>query len=414
MRRVALAAAVLFAAGTLAAADTGGAGMDYRVVETQYGPWIHLNDWQIADGEGEIHGPGGTLQILTDETADVVRNNYPLPGGGDVEIKLSFNFERAEDGSSAVFYFNKNRDGIGFRVQVGADGVQAWHKDDLVYEGAPISTARDAVHDLTLVTLGESWAISLNGERIAEGDLEPPWTDSEGRLGVVVEDAGLRIITCEENFIVHDVDYPTWERDELLYEETFGAASIAENWVTNGEASTVAEDAVTWNAMSNNILRQRFTGPIAVDCRVTPQEDSPKERDTGLVTDAIFIWMMDNPDGDLFEFMEGLESASLMNYIELPFYWVDLGGTNNLTTRLRRNPHRRMIRQFDTRPRLLKRYHTYDVTMVQNGHVLEFWVDGERWVQAYDPTPLSEGHIGFRAYVAGLKLHDLKVWRIRE
>ncbi|MFO7946823.1 MAG: DUF6250 domain-containing protein [Armatimonadota bacterium] len=388
--------------------------MDYRTIETHYGPWIHFNDWQLTDGEGELHSPGGTIQILTDGTADVVRNEYPLPGGGDLEFNISFNFERADADSSAMFYFDKNRDGIGFQVKIGADGVEALHKDEVVYTGKPLSMQRDAVHEITLVTLGESYGIHLDGECIAEGHLDPPYTENEGRLGVIVENAGLRIITCEENFIVHDVDYPEWERGELLYEEQFGQESFDKNWVTNGEAPTVSDDQIIWNPTSVNMMRQHFEGPIAIDCRVTPQEGSLKDRDTGMVTDAIFIWMMEHPEADLFQYMQELETASLFNYIELPFYWVDFGGTNNQTTRFRQNPHRHMIRQFDSRPRLLKRYHTYDITMVQNGNIVEFWVDGERWIQTWDPTPLTEGYIGFRAYVAGLAVHDLKVWRIHE
>lgn len=386
--------------------------MEYRVIETSYGPWIHFRDWRLADGEGELHAPGGTVQILTDTTADVVRDNYPLPGGGDVETTLTFNFERAHAGSAATFYLNRSREGTGFRVRFDADGVRAHHMDELVYEGAAVSMERPAVHELKLVTLGDAWALALNGEQIAEGRLEPEDAANTGQPGVIVQDAGVRVLTCEESFIAHDVDFPQWQRGELLYEETFGADAIAENWVVNGEAPAVAGDSVTWNAMSVNMLQKRFEGPIAIDCRVTPQEDSPKERDTGLVTDAIFIWMMEHPDGDLFEFMRGLDSASLLNYMELPFYWVDFGGTNNLTTRVRKNPHRHMVRQFDDRPRLLKRYHTYDVTMVQNGHINEFRVDGECWAQWWDPAPLTEGYIGFRAYVAGLRLHELKVWRI--
>jgi len=165
--------------------------------------------------------------------------------------------------------------------------------------------------------------------------------------------------------------------------------------------------------MSVNMLTKHFDGPIAVDCMVTPGTDSEQKRDTGMVTDAIFIWMMSKPDGDLFEYMRQLESASLAHYMDLPFYWVDFGGTNNQTTRLRRNPHRRMIRQLNTRPYLLKRDHTYDVTLVQNGKTGEFWVDGERWIQFRDPTPHTHGHIGFRAYTASLAVHSLKVWRIQ-
>ncbi|MBD3293157.1 MAG: hypothetical protein GF393_09550, partial [Armatimonadia bacterium] len=273
-----LCAIAMMAACTVSAADNGGAPMDYRIIETNYGPWIHFRDWTLADGEGELHPPGGTVQVLTEGTVDVVRDNYPLPGGGDVETTLTFNFERADADSSATFYFNRSREGTGFRVRFDADGVRAHHMEEPVYEGDAVSMERPVVHELTLVTLGDAWALALNGKQIAEGRLEVTDGANEGQLGVIVEDAGVRLITCEESFIAHRVDFGEWERGELLYEESFGADSVAENWVVKGEAPTVADDSVTWNAMSVNMLRERFEGPIAIDCRVTPQEDSPKER----------------------------------------------------------------------------------------------------------------------------------------
>ncbi|MFO7976522.1 MAG: hypothetical protein R6V12_18025 [Candidatus Hydrogenedentota bacterium] len=127
-----------------------------------------------------------------------------------------------------------------------ADGVEALHKDDVVYIGKALSMERDAVHGITLVTLGESYATHLDGQCIAEGHLDPPYSGNEGRLGVIVKNAGLRIITCEGNFIVHDVDYPQWERGELLHEEEFGQDSFDKDWVTNGEAPTVSDPTATW------------------------------------------------------------------------------------------------------------------------------------------------------------------------
>ena len=66
-------------------------------------------------------------------------------------------------------------------------------------------------------------------------------------------------------------------------------------------------DAFEFNPMSNSILKQRFDSPIAVDFAATPVPDP--ERFTAWVTDAIFIWMIDAPGQDLFEYMAGLPDA---------------------------------------------------------------------------------------------------------
>jgi len=135
------------------------------------------------------------------------------------------------------------------------------------------------------------------------------------------------------------------------------------------------------------------------------------------VSDAIFIWMIDRPDGGFSEFLRERNErgdAGLQGLMPLPFYWVDFGGTNNVTTRMRKDPHRHMIRQFTDRPRLLERDRTYGITCVQNGRFVEFHVDGEPMVRAYDEHPLTSGHVGFRAFITDLKVESLKVWRIAE
>ena len=394
---------------TVAESALGGMQMNYRVIEEHYGPEIHFNDWETKGGE--LVSAGGTLQIFAEATATVTRNDYPLAGGGDIELSLSFNLERIGDDGSLTVQFNSRRRGaVGFQVIIDKQHVTALHKDKEVFKGDSPSTDKDASHTVKLATLAESYAIYLNGECLASGQMDPPFAENEGRLRLIVHDADVRVIDCEESFIVHDVGFPGWERTELLYEEKFGEASLASNWVCTGEAPEFREDCGLFNPMSVCALKQRFEGPIAVDCIATP---SPTEEFSAGVTDAIFIWMLDKPDGDLVEYMEGLPDGSLSHYMPLPFYWVDFGGTNNKTTRMRKNPDRQMVRQFSDRARLLDRGKSYQVTLVQNGNVIEFWVDEERWIQIYDPTPLSSGHVGFRAYVAGLTIGELKIWRIK-
>ncbi len=64
------------------------------------------------------------------------------------------------------------------------------------------------------------------------------------------------------------------------------------------------------------------------------------------------------------------------------------------------------------RARLVRRGATYRITMGQNSDVIEFWVGGQCWVQRHDPYPLTTGHVGSRAFIADVKLSELKVWRI--
>ena len=400
-------AALMMVHGVLAA-GSGGGTMDYRVIERHYGPEMHLNDWQSADAK--VVCAGGTVQVLAGETATVTRNDYPLPGGGDIELALTFNFERiGQDGGLAVQFNCPRKGAAGFEVTMDARHVAILHKDKEVFKGEPISTDGEAVHAVKLVTLDEQYAVFVDEDCLASGRMEPPFTENEGRLRCVVRDADVRLIACEESFIARDVTFPEWKRSELLYEEAFGTEALSRNWACNGEKPQVAEDCYVFMPMSVNMLRQRFKGPLAVDCVVTPM---PTDDFTAGVTDAIFIWMMDKPGGDLPAHMEGLPDAGLGGYMPLPFYWVDFGGTNNKTTRMRKNPHRHMVRQFHDRARLLQRNKTYEVTLVQNGSFVEFWVDGECWIQRHEQHPLTEGHVGLRSFVAGLKLSSLKIWRL--
>lgn len=390
-----------------AAGDVAAPRVAYRVIERHYGPDIRFNDWQ-AEG-AEIVCAGGALLASTRTECTVTRNDYPLPGGGDVRLGLTFSLERIGPEGALTVHFNRQPRGPdGFRVRIDPACVSVTHNGREVHRSqASISVAQE--HVAELVTLGEDYAVSLDGVHLAAGRMDPPFNENEGRLALELSDAEVWVLACEESFIVADREFPQWRRTELLYEETFGRQALADNWVCNGEQPAVTDDAFTFTHMSVNVCRERFEGPIAVDCVVAPM---PTQEYSAGVTDLICIWMIDRPEGDLFEYMAKLPGADLAHYLPLPFYWVDFGGTNNKTTRLRRNPHRHLVRQFNDRARLLRRDATYHITMVQNSDVIEFWVDGHCWIRRHDPHPLTAGHVGFRAFIADVKLSELKVWRI--
>ncbi|MBT4822151.1 MAG: hypothetical protein HON70_40970 [Lentisphaerae bacterium] len=389
--------------------------MQYRVEETQCGPDIVYNDWRIQTGRKER--AGGAVHFFAEPKALVKWDTYPYGGGGDVETVLAFGFDRFGPDGRLSIRFNdrrRTRDVIeGFRVIIDSRHVSVYCRDIQIGQRPTGEIDRHRVVRVRLATLAESYALWLDDDVLAQGRMSAPFTDNEGDFLLELENADMRLLTFTERFIAADLDVPTWQRGELLYREAFGARSLAENWIVNkgepGSGVDVVDGAFVFRHMSNSFIAQRFEGSVVMDCTATPVPTS--EKSAG-ITDAIFIWMLDCPDGELAEFLAEQEGASLGNLTDLPFYWVDFGGTNNVTTRLRKNPRRHMIRQFTDRARLLERDRSYRVSVVQNGHFVEFWVDGKRWMAAYDPDPHSAGHVGFRAYCADLRVESIEVWRV--
>lgn len=396
--------------------------MKYRVAEKYYGPDLRPGDWK---GEGcQIAPNTDKLRIQTDAAAIVTRTDYRYGGGGDVEISVTFQVDRLEPKGAFTIHFNraqKNPDASGFRLTIDNEHVVLFARDRECVRQKQTLSQSNIPHTVRLVTLDESYAVFLDGECLTEEHLAAtgwpdafppslPLMDNEGWTSFIVKNADVRVLRFEECFIVHDVVFPSWERTELLHEEPFTAKSIREDWVCNGMAPLPVSDGCVFQHLSVTALKRRLDGPIAIDFLATPM---PTAEFSAGVTDAIFIWMMDKPGGNLIEYMRSLPDANLGHYLPLSFYWVDFGGTNNATTRLRRNPHRRLIRQFVDPGRLLERNRSYRTTLAQNGNMTEFWVDGSPWIQTWDPSPLRSGHVAFRAFVSGLKVGGLKIWRIR-
>jgi hypothetical protein len=406
--------------------------MKYNVLETSYGPEIRFFDWQVTAGEivsdhtfratrgawnagGEgvnaLFSAGGTMQIYTTRSATVTRSDAIFGSGGDVELSVRFEVERmAPEGSFRIRFHDARRGGGdgGVALSVKPRSVSVFLAGQKVStESIPEVAGREM--KATLVTLADQFMVVLDGRVIFQGRMDYHGQDNEGWTHLDVVDAGIRILEFEEKLITHAVEFREWQRKELLYEETFGRKSWEENWVLNGETPAVSDQDFMFRPMSNVILNRRFKGPIAIDIEATP---IPTGEFSAGLTDAIFIWMMDHPSEDLPRFMKNLPDAERGHYLPLPFYWMDFGGTNNVTTRFRRSPGLRMIRQFSDSPRLLERDHTYKVTLVQNEQTVEFWVDDEPWIRAWDPQPLSEGFIGHRSFNSELRVSSLKVWRI--
>lgn len=433
----ALAFAGLFAAAapaSLAGANGDPDVMNYQVLETYYGPEVRFKDWQVTSGElltdhtfretrgawrpgGEgvnaLFSAGGGLQVFTTEKATVTRSDLIFGGGGDVELSLLFELERmGEDGEFTIRFHDARAGGDGSKgisVFIDREGIALLHRGELVHEEAR-KMSLGQPYFIALATLANGFRLDFEGDTLFTGSFPVDGQDNEGWTHFDLTDAGVRIHQFTEKLIVADQPFSSWEREELLYEEEFGNSSFQDNWILNGEAPDVTDTAFTFQPMSNVILNRHFEGPVAVDIEATPV---PTPDHSAGITDAIFIWMMSHPEEDLADYMRGLPDAERQHYLPLSFYWMDFGGTNNVTTRFRRSPGLRMIRQFTDSARLMDRDRSYRVTLVQNEDAVEFWIDGQPWIRARDPEALTSGYIGHRAFNSQLKISSLKIWRIR-
>jgi len=400
--------------------------MDYLIAETNYGPAIRFRDWEVENGR--LQAPGGTVQFFGEDDTQVTFAVYPIGGGGDVEQTLSFEVERLAPSGSMAVQFNDNPwrhvENEGFTCTFDESSLTVRLGSQELYRGPHAPLRPGVTHTLKLATLDHRYELVYNDSVVSSGPLDNAKKQNEGTLRLHLSHCDIRLLSYTENFIRHPRQTPRWQKAELLYEETFGRNSLATNWYVNrgthgGDDQVgdvlVQDDAFVVKHRCVMYSRQAFTGPLAIEAVVTPQ---PSAAHSAGVTDVIFLWNIDYR-GDFIAYLKERERATaprtdlLNEYPDTPFYWIDFGGTNNRTTRLRRAPNRWMMRQFNDRARLLARGRTYRLTMVQNGNFVEFWVDGQPLIRQYDPNAIARGHMAIRAYNADTKVESLKIWRIR-
>ncbi len=191
----------------LSASD--GFAMQYRVIETAYGPQIQFNDWQPIEGRTER--AGGAVHLIAQPLCVAKRITYPYGGGGDVELSLTFSFDQFADAGEWIVHFNHARDDdhtTGFRVRVTPEHVEAFMRDERIARIDAPTLHRNDEHTLRFATLAYSYAIWLDDVLLASGDMLEPYTDNEGDLLITARHAVVRLIALSEKFIAHDSDPP--------------------------------------------------------------------------------------------------------------------------------------------------------------------------------------------------------------
>ena len=126
------------------------------------------------------------------------------------------------------------------------------------------------------------------------------------------------------------------------------------------------------------------------------------------LSDLNCFWMASDPEhpGDI-RAREGWRQGKFVNCYTLQLYYLGYGGNYNSTTRFRRydgNPagvtdaeaRPKILTEYTDPEHLLKAGKWYHVRIVNRGHHVEYWIDGERLVDFRDPQPLTRGWFGFR------------------
>lgn len=57
---------------------------------------------------------------------------------------------------------------------------------------------------------------------------------------------------------------------------------------------------------------------------------------------------------------------------------------------------------------------THDIILRKNGGLIQAWVDGQKQLEATDPTPLNGGLLGLRTFCTSLWWSDLKVYELKD
>lgn len=102
-------------------------------------------------------------------------------------------------------------------------------------------------------------------------------------------------------------------------------------------------------------------------------------------------------------------------YDSLQLYYVGMGGNTNTTTRFRKyqgNGQRELLKEYLDKQHLLIPNHRYHIKItILNGQT-SFYVDGKRYFDYQDSSPLTKGYFGFRSTKARHEIEHYQVYQL--
>jgi hypothetical protein len=156
---------------------------------------------------------------------------------------------------------------------------------------------------------------------------------------------------------------------------------------------------------------REFSGPLIIEYEATiVSAGGPNDR----VSDLNCFWMATDArsPADLFATKR---SGAFADYNPLLTYYVGFGGNENTTTRFRR-----YIGSATTRPLepahdlrdakdLLVANRPYQIRLVADGRLIQYWRDGEKVFELVDEKPYTRGYFALRTVKSHLRIRDFKV-----
>jgi len=215
-------------------------------------------------------------------------------------------------------------------------------------------------------------------------------------------------------FISGNQFYQTAPKQELIFNDDFSEAKIADNWivekpstedgvcsVANGQMQLNSEGGVTvWykHELKGNIL-------IEYD-RTVVMEGGNHDR----LSDLNQFWMATDPANNMFTRQGGFRE-----YDTLQMYYVGMGGNYNTTTRMRRYDGKgtlQIINEYTDSAHLLKPNKKYHIQIkVENG-TSTFSVDDETYFSYKDNKPFNSGWFAIRSTKSRQLIDNVKIWQL--
>ena len=137
------------------------------------------------------------------------------------------------------------------------------------------------------------------------------------------------------------------------------------------------------------------------------------------VSDLNCFWMARNRD-DTTPVFAHRRSGKFEDYNDLLTYYVGLGGNNNTTTRFRRyigDPVQRPLlpeHDLSSADALLVANRSQTITLIANGHQVEYWRGSKRLIRFNDDAPYTRGWFAFRTTHSHLRIESFRVYSLRE
>jgi hypothetical protein len=159
---------------------------------------------------------------------------------------------------------------------------------------------------------------------------------------------------------------------------------------------------------------RELEGPIVIEYEATVvSAGGPNDR----VSDLNCFWMASDArsPADLFATKR---TGKFVDYNALFTYYASNGGNENTTTRFRRyigSPSTRPLApEHDLRDaaHLLVPNHAYQIRLVADGELIQFWRDGEKVFELHDNAPYTRGYFALRTVKSHLRIRNFRITRL--